>query len=62
MEVRSVETIVKALNDAAVEYIIVGGLAVNAHGYERFTHDIDLVIGLKPANITRGLHALIAVG
>jgi hypothetical protein len=32
MEVRSVEGIVRALNTARVEYLIVGGLAVNAHG------------------------------
>jgi hypothetical protein len=62
MEVRSIETIVKSLNDAGVQYLIVGGLAVNAHGYERFTNDLDLVIGLQPANIIRGLRALIAVG
>lgn len=62
MEVRSVETIVKALNDAGVKYLIVGGLAVNAHGFQRFTMDVDLVIGLSPENITRGLYALRAAG
>ncbi len=30
MEVRSVEAIVRALNEARVQYLIVGGLAVNA--------------------------------
>ena len=62
MEVRSIETIVKALNTAKVEYLIVGGLAVGAHGYDRLTADVDLVIGLQPKNITRGLHALLAAG
>jgi hypothetical protein len=62
MEVRSVEAVVKALNEAKVQYLIVGGLAVNAHGYERFTNDVDLVIGLERDNITRGLRALIAIG
>ena len=62
MEVRSIEMIVKALNDAGVEYLIVGGLAVNAHGYERLTVDLDLVIGLQPENIKRALRALQAVG
>lgn len=62
MEVRSVEAIVKALNDAGVEYLIVGGLAVNAHGYERLTVDVDLVIGLQRENILRGLQALLAIG
>ncbi len=58
MELRSIEAIIRALNDARVQYLIVGGLAVNAYGYERFTHDLDLVIGLEPDNIIRGLRAL----
>jgi predicted nucleotidyltransferase len=62
MEVRSVEAIVKALNDAEVKYLIVGGLAVVAHGYERLTQDVDLVINLEPSNIVRGLHTLISIG
>ena len=62
MEVRSIEAIVKTLNDAKVQYLIVGGLAVNAHGYERLTVDLDLVIGLQPENIKRALHALQSIG
>jgi hypothetical protein len=37
MEIHSIETIVKALNEAGVQYLIVGGLAVNAHRYERLS-------------------------
>ena len=62
MEVRSIETIVKALNDAKVKYLIVGGLAGVSHGYERLTVDVDLVIGLERENILRGLRALQAAG
>ncbi|HXT13145.1 MAG TPA: hypothetical protein VN873_16425 [Candidatus Angelobacter sp.] len=62
MEVRRVETIVKALNDAEVKYLVVGGLAVVAHGYERLTVNVDLVIGLQHDNITRGLCALYSAG
>jgi hypothetical protein len=62
MEVRSIETIFKALNDAKVKYLVVGGLAVNVHGYERLTVDVDLVIGLQPENIKGALRALEAVG
>ncbi len=58
MELRSVEAIVRALNDAKVRYLIVGGLAVNAHGFVRLTVDVDMVIGLERENIVRGLHAL----
>lgn len=62
MEVRSIEAIAGALHAAGVRYLIVGGLAVNAHGYERLTRDLDLVIGLEPGNITRGLRALLDIG
>jgi hypothetical protein len=62
MEVRSVETIVKSLNHAGVKYLIVGGVAVVAHGYERLTKDLDLVIGLERENIIRGLRALMKIG
>ncbi len=62
MEIRSVEAIVKALNGAKVKYLVVGGLAVNAYGYERLTRDVDLVIGLERENIIRGLRALMAIG
>ena len=62
MEVRSVETIVGALNEANVQYLIVGGIAVNAHGYERLTDDVDVVIGLEPKNIEAGLNVLSSIG
>jgi hypothetical protein len=62
MEVRSVEAIVRALNAAGVEYLIVRGLAVNAHGFVRLTRDVDIVLKLHPANVDRGLNALFEIG
>lgn len=62
MEVRSIEAIVRALNDAKVRYLIVDGLAVNVYGYERLTLDVDLAIGLEQSNIIAGLRALQAIG
>jgi predicted nucleotidyltransferase len=62
MEVRSIETIVKTLNEAGVQYLIVGGLAVNAHGFVRLTRDVDLVMHLERENVMRGLQALSRVG
>jgi hypothetical protein len=62
METRSVEAVAATLNAAGVEYLIVGGLAVNTHGYERLTRDMDVVIGLEPDNIVRGLRALMEIG
>ncbi|WP_419800623.1 nucleotidyltransferase [Mucilaginibacter sp.] len=34
----------KALQEHDVKYIMVGGFAVNLHGYQRFTGDIDIWI------------------
>jgi hypothetical protein len=62
MEVQSIEAIVRALNDAGTRYLVVGGLAVNAHGYARMTRDVDLVIQLEPRNTERGLRALLGIG
>src|SRR5215210_1246366 len=62
MEVRSLETIVRALNDADVQYLIVGGIAVNAHGFVRLTRDVDIVLALEPENARRGLRTLQSIG
>src|SRR4051812_42388109 len=45
------ERIVAALNDAGVAYVIVGGLAVAAHGVVRATRDVDLVPAPDLANL-----------
>lgn len=58
MELSGTEAVFDALNQAGVAYLVVGGLAVNAHGYVRISMDIDLVIALHPENISKALHAL----
>jgi len=62
MEVRSVEAVVRALNEAGVRYLIVGGVAVNVHGYVRLTMDLDLVIQLRPENIVTAWEAMEKIG
>ena len=62
MKLSSVETIIRALNAQGVRYLVVGGLAVNAHGYGRNTYDLDLVIGLDHGNITLAFSALEEIG
>ena len=37
MKVGSFEAVIQALEGAGVRYLVAGGLAVNAHGYLRFT-------------------------
>lgn len=62
MKLASVETILRALNRERVRYLIVGGLAVAAHGYGRATFDVDLVVQLQPDNVLRALKALESLG
>lgn len=62
MKLASFETIARALEDAGVRYLVAGGLAVNAHGYLRFTKDVDFVVQLAPDNIVRAFAALRALG
>lgn len=42
------EPIFEALNATGVRYVVVGGVAVNLHGHQRLTKDLDLVIELVP--------------
>jgi hypothetical protein len=56
------ETIFAVLQATGVRYVVVGGLAVNLHGYQRFTKDIDLVIELLPDRSLKVLEALEATG
>ncbi len=62
MKLASFEAIVRTLNTAEVRYLIAGGLAVNAHGYVRFTKDVDIVIALDAANVLAAFNALATLG
>ncbi|MDP3775606.1 MAG: hypothetical protein Q8Q85_15200 [Gemmatimonadales bacterium] len=62
MRVASLEALVRAFNSEGVPFIVVGGLAVNAHGYGRFTQDVDLVIELTPEHVRATFRALASLG
>lgn len=62
MKLGSFDLLVRALDEAGVRYLVAGGLAVNAHGYLRFTKDVDLVLQLAPVNIVAAFDALEAIG
>jgi hypothetical protein len=53
------EPLLRALHDAGVRHIIIGGFAVNAHGVIRPSKDLDIVPDPEPANLER-LAALLA--
>jgi len=62
MKMASLQKIFSSLNEAGVRYLIAGGLAVNAHGYQRLTVDLDLIIHLKNPNILAAFTALSTLG
>jgi hypothetical protein len=62
MKFATLETIFRALEAAGVRYLVAGGVAVNAHGYQRLTHDLDLVLQLKRENVLAALRALAGLG
>ena len=62
MEVSDLESVVGALNRAGAIYVVVGGLAVIAHGYLRTTADLDVVVALDEPNCRAALAALATLG
>ena len=53
--------IVRALNDTGARYLLVGAYALFAHGYQRATTDIDLVVQASVANGERVRQALLVL-
>ena len=41
------------LNDADVDYVLVGGLAVTLHGYQRLTMDVDVALAMNDGNLAK---------
>lgn len=55
-------SVLAAFAAAGVEYAVVGGVAVNAHGYVRATQDLDLFIRPTEENARAAFEALLAAG
>jgi hypothetical protein len=45
--------LLQSLSDSQVQYVLVGGLAVQLHGFLRATFDIDLVLAMNDENLVR---------
>lgn len=48
--------IAKQLNELQIPYAVAGGMALNAHGYRRFTEDVDILV--TPEDLDR-IHELL---
>lgn len=51
-------TVCRSLNAQGANYMVVGGFAVNQHGFTRATMDIDVLIDDSPENQLRAKKAL----
>lgn len=45
--------LIRALADEGVEFVLIGGFAVAAHGYIRATRDVDIVFSTEPSSCER---------
>ncbi len=61
MDFDKVVQLFRALHEHEVEYVLVGGVAINLHGLVRSTDDVDLFVRPTPENIERVRRALRAV-
>lgn len=62
MKVDTIIAVSRALQAAGVRYLVCGGQAVVAHGYVRFTADLDIAIHLDHASALGAFAALSRVG
>jgi len=54
--------ILAALGRHGVDYLLIGGFAVNAHGYPRLTRDVDILVPLDKENFARLAEAIADLG
>lgn len=47
------ERVFKEFENAGLRYCVIGGIAVNLHGYNRLTGDLDIVISLTDDEISK---------
>lgn len=53
-----VRKLARLLNEANVDYALVGGYAIAAHGFNRFSEDIDILVDPSAENSRRWIIAL----
>jgi predicted nucleotidyltransferase len=56
------EEILRVLSEHAVDFVVIGGIAVQAHGYIRSTRDLDVIARPTTLNLTRLGEALADLG
>ena len=62
LAVATIDSLLAALDDSGVRFVVVGGVAVVLHGHTRSTVDLDLVVDLASDDAVRAIEALTAAG
>lgn len=50
---KHIPAILQAMKDAGVEFVLVGGFAVQLHGFVRSTIDLDIVLAMDDENLSK---------
>jgi hypothetical protein len=61
VQIDDVISVLKALDAQRVEYVLIGGVAIGLHGFERATNDIDLFVRPVERNVASLRQALHSV-
>ena len=48
----NIANFLQGLDEAKIRYVLVGGFAVQLHGFQRATYDIDLVLAMDENNLS----------
>jgi len=56
----TLRALVARLNEAGLEYAVIGGMALTAHGYRRFTEDVDIL--MRPETLGRFREKFVGLG
>ncbi|OGI20958.1 MAG: hypothetical protein A3B68_08605 [Candidatus Melainabacteria bacterium RIFCSPHIGHO2_02_FULL_34_12] len=47
------EFILRKLSESKIKYLVIGGVAVNLHGYTRATNDLDIMLSFDKENVEK---------
>ncbi|MFA5098382.1 MAG: DUF6036 family nucleotidyltransferase [Candidatus Margulisiibacteriota bacterium] len=56
------EDIIKKLNKKKIKYLLIGGIAVNLHGVQRATGDMDIMLAMDKSNLLKFVSAVEELG
>jgi hypothetical protein len=56
------QRIFEELNSQGVKYLVIGGIAVNLHGFSRATGDLDIMISFDGNNISKFINVVNNLG